>query len=104
MSHYRFYRSVPVDVYGKGEYLGPEWVLGLWEYEVDRPQWGLMHFNEPTQMSYGLDYAKPKEIIKQLEDQNENVDTDWYFDVGRKVTVKKEALVQAFKDLGIWNE
>lgn len=109
-SYYKFYKAVPIDVYGKGEYFGPEWVLGIWEFTENRPQWGLMYFNQPTLMSYGLEYAKPQDAVEKLEhrkfvngEEIANPDTDWYFDAGRKVTVKKDDLERAFKELDIWN-
>lgn len=104
MSHYRFYRSAVMNVYGRGEYLGPEWTLGVWEYTEGKPCWGLMHFIKPTQMCYGLDYAKPQDAVKKCLERNFPEENPlWYFDVGNKVTVKIEDLVQAFKDLDIWD-
>lgn len=101
MTHYRFYRSVPVEVFARGNKLDDSWTLGIWEYSVDRPQWGLMHYNYPSQMSYGLDYANPIEAISKIEDRGQ---TCWYFDVGNEITVLKDDLERAFKDLGIWDE
>lgn len=105
---------VPIQVYIKGvpQVKGVDlgWGLGLWYYDSqpERKIWGLTYDMLRSQMSYGLDYAKPKEaILRRRENFKTDPDVDWhrwYFDVGRKLYVELSELEDCCKQLGIWDE
>lgn len=98
-------KAIPIQVYSKGETIvnTRSWSLGHWKYSENRPAvWGLLYMGYPTQMCYGIDYAVPKECIAKL-DSYDPPESDWYFDAGAKLTVKKEDLKLGFEELGIWD-
>lgn len=96
-------KMTPIQVYSHGKAVTHEsWSLGYWKYSENSPNvWGLLHNGYHTHMCYGIDYAKPQDCIATLNNYDPPA-TDWYFDAGNELTVKKSDLEQGFKDLGIW--
>jgi hypothetical protein len=77
------------------------WSLGHWT-QTNAEVWGLLYYDFPTHMCYSLDRFPPQEAIARLDAMTPPKDK-WVFEVGNDLAVKKDDLIQGFKELGIWD-